>query len=358
MFVSDCGGEGLGGLPRGRDVTQGCIKAALEACQNCRAARGGFHVSRAFDRDAQDVGQELREPIVVGHAAVDPQHGGRLGPRRQQVLGLIGRRLERSAGEMGRAGVAGKARENAAGLGFPVGRTKAGKGRHKIDAAVVVEGARQGAGFGAGLHDIQCVAQPFDGGARVKRAALRGVDRASVYPVGEGGEQGGGRRRGRGAVVGQDETAGAVGCLGHPGLGATLADEGRVLIAGDAADRQRDPEDRSVHGAEVRRAIAHRRQNRGRHVEYRAEVIAPGLGVNVEQHRAGRIGRIGAVVLARGEPPQEKRIDGAEGEVAGVRAGTGTRHMVEQPRQLGGREVRVEAQPGGGANDISFAGRL
>ena len=41
------------------------------------AKSGGFDVRRALDRNFQDVGEELAQPIVCRHGAIDPDGSGR-----------------------------------------------------------------------------------------------------------------------------------------------------------------------------------------------------------------------------------------------------------------------------------------
>ena len=60
-----------------------------------------------------------------------------------------------------------------------------------------------------------------------------------------------------------------------------------------------------------------------------------------------------AWTCAAGEVPQQPGVDGAEGEVGvGLDAALG-----EQPLELGGREVRVEHEPGGRPDEGEVAGR-
>ena len=49
---------------------------------------------------------------------------------------------------------------------------------------------------------------------------------------------------------------------------------------------------------------------------------------------------------AAGEPPQQEAIHGAEGKPALLRRRTRALHVVEQPRDLGGRKIGIEHEPG------------
>ena len=93
-------------------------------------------------------------------------------------------------------------------------------------------------------------------------------------------------------------------------------------------------------------AVANLGQDCSRHLKELAKFRAPGVGMNVEQQRARCIGGIGRVHLAAGQAPEQKAIDGAEGEFATLGQIARAGHMVEQPGNLGGREIRVRQQAG------------
>ena len=80
--------------------------------------------------------------------------------------------------------------------------------------------------------------------------------------------------------------------------------------------------------------------------------------MNIEQQRARGIGRIGCMNLAAGEPPQQIRIDRAEGELAarGLLGGTGD--IGQQPGELGAGKIRIEQKPGLGREQFLVAGSL
>ena len=148
------------------------------------------------------------------------------------------------------------------------------------------------------------------------------------------------------AGVHQHEAAGAVGVLGHAGREAGLAEQRRLLVARDAAERDLPP-------AEAREGLAmgeHRghdpRQHRTRDPEQLEHVLVPLARADVEQQRAARVGRVGEVQRAARELPGEPAVDGAEGELAALRPRAQPGVAVEQPRELGAGEVRVEQQAG------------
>ena len=128
-----------------------------------------------------------------------------------------------------------------------------------------------------------------------------------------------------------------------PGVEAGLAEQGRLLVAGDArspgcrpAGRSRRPSRRSGRSTAAPRAgttWARRTARTARRTRRASDVV---------EQRAAGVRRVGEVRPA-GEVPEHPRVDGAEGEVgAGLDAALG-----QQPRQLGGREVRVEHEAGG-----------
>mmetsp|Transcript_11791 Transcript_11791/g.27714 ORF Transcript_11791/g.27714 Transcript_11791/m.27714 type:complete len:274 (-) Transcript_11791:1014-1835(-) len=68
--------------------------------------------------------------------------------------------------------------------------------------------------------------------------------------------------------------------------------------------------------------------------------------MDVEQQGARGIARVGRMHPAAAELPQQPAVDRAKGQLAARGALAGPGHMVEQPAQLGGREIRVQHQAG------------
>ena len=79
----------------------------------------------------------------------------------------------------------------------------------------------------------EAVAQPLHGGAAHEYAAFERVLAGSAAP-GHGREQAVPRGLRLAAGVHEREAAGAVGVLGHAGAEAGLAEQRRLLVAGDA----------------------------------------------------------------------------------------------------------------------------
>ena len=76
----------------------------------------------------------------------------------------------------------------------------------------------------------------------------------------------------------------------------------------------------------------------------------------VEQGARG-VGGVGGVHPAAGEAPEQEGVDGAEGELAGLGQRARALDVVEQPGDLGGREIGIEQQPGLG-RDHRLVARL
>ena len=118
------------------------------------------------------------------------------------------------------------------------------------------------------------------------------------------------------AGIGEHEAAGAVGRLEHAGPEARLPVSRRLLIAGDAPDRDRRAEMLTLRLAEIALAVAHLRQHGARHAEPLEQSLVPLPGPDVVELGAGGIGRVGGVQPAAGQPEQQEAVDGAEAHLA------------------------------------------
>ena len=141
-----------------------------------------------------------------------------------------------------------------------------------------------------------------------------------------------------GAGVEQHEVAGAVGVLGLADLEAGLAERGRLLVAEDAGDRHAAEHaalaDVAVHlggGPDLR-------QHRQRDAHLLGDVRVPGQRVEVHQHGARGVGRVGdvqAAVGAAGHVPDQPGVDVAEHQVARLGLLPGALDVVEDPATFG-----------------------
>src|SRR5262249_10872556 len=97
---------------------------------------------------------------------------------------------------------------------------------------------RQWLGVGCISNDPESIAQPLDGGTGHEDGAFERVrDLAGCQLPGDGREQAFDRLRAFLTDVHEYERACAVGVLRHARLEAGLAEQRRLLVAGDAADR-------------------------------------------------------------------------------------------------------------------------
>ncbi len=144
------------------------------------------------------------------------------------------------------------------------------------------------------------------------------------------------------------ERAGAVRALGLGAVEAGLPKQCGLLIAGDAVDR--DPIGEAWYAArapEQGRARPHFGEDGHGHVQLGAHFFAPAPTLQWPEHRARGVTRFGYVGRAPGQAPDQVRVDGAGGELAVFGSSARAFDMIEDPRQLGGGEVRVEDQTGG-----------
>ncbi len=198
----------------------------------------------------------------------------------------------------------------------------------------------------------QPVPQPLDGGPGDEDGPLVGVGGGLVgaQRPPHRGQQPVDRGRAPVAHVHQHEAAGAVGVLGHPGGETGLSEQGRLLVAGDPADRDPGSQSRRPEGcgAEPPARRTDLGQGRHRHPQQLGQLSRPAQVLQIEQHRAGGVRRLGGVHRPAGEVPQHPAVDRAQRQV-----GVG-RHpaLVQQPPELGAREVRVEHEPGAASDHV------
>ncbi len=146
------------------------------------------------------------------------------------------------------------------------------------------------------------------------------------------------------ARVHQQETARAVGILGHAGRKAGLAEGGRLLVAGHRGDG---------HGAAkplvARLAVdlarpAHLRQHGPGHPQDPQQFVVPIQGVDIVEQRAAGVAVVGRVDTAAGQAPEQPGIDRAEEHLAPLGAAAEAVVGVQQVRDLGAGEVGVDHQ--------------
>ena len=163
---------------------------------------------------------------------------------------------------------------------------------------------------------------------------------------GDGGEEA--VLAGDGFAAGEEEheTAGTVSAFDEAGLVALLAEEGGLLVAGDAADGDAVAEEIGGGFAEIAAAGDDAREAGGGDVEEGHELAVPVAMVDIHQHGAGGVGDVGDVIFSAGELEDEPGVDGAGGEFASLGAGAGIGDLAEEPVDFAGGEVGVEDEAG------------
>ena len=97
---------------------------------------------------------------------------------------------------------------------------------------------------------------------------------------------------------------------------------------------------------EIVLAVAKLRENFARDGKAVEKPVVPCATPDVVEHGAGGVARLDCMHLAAGQPEQEKAIDRAEAHLAFSRPLWKTRHIGEQPNELGRREIRIDDEPG------------
>ena len=238
----------------------------------------------------------------------------------------------------------------AACIRVPVGRAEPGKRGHDDNVFDNPAAPRNFLGCGRRVDDAQFVAQPLHGGAGHEDAAFQCVGHLARDAHADRGQQVVLGMQCGGAGIGDDETTGAISTLRHALLEPGRADQRRLLVARDTAHGDLAAE-AGIHGhPEVRGAVAHLGQQLARNAERGEQLVIPVLGVDIEQQRPRSIGCIGRMNAAAGQAPQQKTVDRSEGQLAGFRPRPRALDMLQDPGHLGAGKIRVEPEPGAGAD--------
>ena len=239
---------------------------------------------------------------------------------------------------------AGQAHNGAARILIPVGCAQAGECRHHI-AAVGVRHFLSHVFRVAGIvQQAQLVPQPLDGGPGHKDGAFQRILHLTARPAGNGCDQPVLREHRGPAGVHQQKSAGAKGVFRLAGGKAGLAEQGRLLVArrpGNADGAAKV--DGIRHG--IHAAGRHGRwQHAARDVQDAEDVVIPRQGVDVEHHGAAGVGVIGHMGAAAGQLPDQPGLHRAKQQLPGLGPRPHAGHVVQDPFQLGGREVCVDDQ--------------
>ena len=246
-----------------------------------------------------DVGLELHQEIVGAGTSIDPQfgqwiagvffHGG------QNVSDLEGDPLERSAGKVGRGGPSGDPDDCAASISVPVGSPQTGEGWNQINAIAVDDLTCQGLDLGGFFDDAQSIAQPLHRRTCDKDASFKDIALLVGSRPTDACKQALFRRNRFGADIHQHEATGSVGVFCHADLSAVLAEQGRLLISGDACDRNRGTEELGIGFRVELTGHADFGQDRFRDVQQFEQFRIPFQRTEIHQHGSTRVARIGFV---------------------------------------------------------------
>ncbi len=256
---------------------------------------------------------------------------------------MVGRRAARDADD------------GAARVHVPPGGAQAREGGHEVHAARIGDGRGSLPRLRAAGDDAEPVAQPLDDGTAHKDGPFERIVCLAVDLARDGREQAVLRVDDLVARVHEQEAARAVRALGVARGEAALTEERRLLVARHARDG-----DLAAHeiGVAVDLAVAaDLGQDGAGDVERAQDLVVPVQTVDVVEHRAARVGDVGHVDRAAREVPHEPGVHGAKGELARLGALLGTLHVVEDPADLGRREVRV-GQEACGRLDVLGHARL
>ena len=215
---------------------------------------------------------------------------------------------------------------------------------HEDDATAVGHGGGEGFNFGRSVENAKTIAQPLDGGTGDEDAAFERVISLAGDSPGDRGEQAMRRANRRCAGLQHQEAAGAVSIFRHAGTKAHLAEEGGLLIAGDAGNFSVGK--KFGGDGEIATGVDNFRQHGAGNVEDVEQLLIPGESVDVKQQGARGVGDIGDVATAAGEFPDEPSVNGAEGELAGVGLSARSGNMLQDPANFAGGEVGVEDKAG------------
>src|SRR5262249_23049446 len=121
------------------------------------------------------------------------------------------------------------------------------------------------------------------------------------------------------------------------------SNQSSLLVTGDTADRHGLAEDVPVRDTEVAGAVTDLRQALHRHTEELAQGFVPVALPDVEQGGATCIADVSHMHPPAGEPPDQEAALGAERKLPRLGSLARARHVLEDPGELGGREIRIEA---------------
>jgi len=293
--------------------------ANAEAGQHRGAEGGCLQHARPVQGDTGKIRLHLQQQVVGGSATIDADIAQwRAHVRRhrfENVALTVGDGFQRRACQMRARAAAAEPVDQAARLRPPVRRTQPGMGGNDGDAAAVGHAGGERFDLPGMFDDAQAIAQPCDQRSGDISAAFQRVGNVLVELPGDGAEHAVTAGHRRIAGIEQDETAGTVGDLALSGIEAALAEQGRLLIAGNTGNRQAIRQFRHIMHP---RANARTGREAGQldvgNAEATRQFAAPFAAGNIEQQGAAGIAAVGQVLAA--EPAQQVGVGGAKAELA------------------------------------------
>ena len=125
-----------------------------------------------------------------------------------------------------------------------------------------------------------------------------------------------------------------------------------LLVARDTHNARPVRHDIGRDATELPRAPANLGQHAARDVQKLEQLVVPIERVDIEEHRSACVRVIRREHQSAREIEDEPRVDGAEEQLPGFGKLSRPAHVVQNPRDLGGREVGIWGEPGLGANHI------
>src|SRR5215203_5279413 len=313
-----------------------------------RAQSRGLEGLRNLDRDAEDVGLELHHPPVCRGATVGSEGGdGRPRVRLHRldhVAGLVAHTLERRPCQVRPCAAARQADDGAPGVRVPVRRPEAHERRDEVHVVVGVEARGELLRLLGVLYDAEAVTEPLHRRAGYEDGPLeRVLGRLVAEAPGNGSEQLALALYGFGASVHESEGARAVCVLRQALLEGHLAEEGGLLVACDARDRDLGAEDLGVGVPIDKGARLDLRQHLARHTSEHLEQLVVPLEVEDVVHEGTRGVRVvGDVLAAASQLVDEPGVHGAQSHLTVLGPLLEPLHVVQEPGDLRTGEVGVD----------------
>ena len=276
----------------------------------------------------------------------------------KDIVDLIAQAVQRRADDVIFVASTGQAHDGPAGVLVPMRCAQARKGGHDITAVGVLDLLGHVLGIAGFFQQTKLVPQPLDGRTCHKNRTFQRILHLFALTARNGRDQPVFRGDRRFAGIHQQKSARAKGVFGFAGSKAGLPEQCRLLVA-----RRTCNFDGCAKMDGVRfRIKAAGRHRRGQHtawdVQLPQNLLIPCESVNVEQHRAAGVGVVGDVDLSARQLPDEPCFHRAKQQFARFGLFARPRHIVEDPLQLGGREIGVDDKAGLFAELLGQAARL